>query len=109
MRLVRDAGVGSDRFAVNLGANDGATSDPVAGLFHDGWSGVAVELEARHYSNLHLNLGSTNATLLCPLAATPENIVPLLEASGAQPDFDYLKVITVTLISDTIRAEAHPS
>ena len=56
---------------MNLGANDGATSDPVAGLFHDGWSGVAVELEERHAPQLHHNLGKTKASIYCPQVTYP--------------------------------------
>ena len=87
-----DSGSKIDRFAVNLGANDGATSDPVAGLFHAGWSGVAVELEARHAERIHQNLGATKATLFCPQAATPDNIVPMLHDQPTNADFDYLKI-----------------
>jgi len=81
-----------NRFAANFGANDGKTSDPVAALYHAGWGGLAVELENIHCSKLEHNLGSTNASLKCPLGVNPANVQALLEEARAPLEMDYLKV-----------------
>jgi len=82
-----------NHFAVNLGANDGATSDPVASLYHGGgWAGLAVELEPSFCGRLTANLGGTNASIACPVGVTPGNAAALLAEAQAPRDLDYLKV-----------------
>ena len=92
-------GFSMNRFAVNLGANDGATSDPVAVLYRNGWRGVAVELEDQFCGRLRANIlggggggggRGNNVTVHCPVAATPLNTPSMLE--GAPVDLDYLKI-----------------
>jgi hypothetical protein len=70
----------------------GKTSDPVAILFHDGWRGVAVEMEPNFCSRLKQNLVDTNATIHCPLAVTPLNAARLLSEAEAPRELDYLKI-----------------
>eukprot|EP00615_Pteridomonas_danica_P001025 CAMPEP_0114349996 /NCGR_PEP_ID=MMETSP0101-20121206/15984_1 /TAXON_ID=38822 ORGANISM="Pteridomonas danica, Strain PT" /NCGR_SAMPLE_ID=MMETSP0101 /ASSEMBLY_ACC=CAM_ASM_000211 /LENGTH=309 /DNA_ID=CAMNT_0001488915 /DNA_START=95 /DNA_END=1024 /DNA_ORIENTATION=+ len=79
-----------NHWAINLGANDGATSDPVVELYHNGWHGVAVELESQFCDRLTQNLDSAHVAIHCPVPATPLNIQTLLQ--GVPVDMDYLKI-----------------
>lgn len=54
----------------------------MAELYHHGWHGVAVELEARFCSELENNLvDSEGVTIHCPVPATPLNIETLLKVT----------------------------
>ena len=80
------------RFAVNLGANDGVTSDPVYAVFEAGWAGLALEADARFAAPLAANLPWPRVQRLVPERAEPPTIAARLHELGTPRHFDLLKV-----------------
>jgi len=97
---------GPGHVAVNIGANDGATSDPVVGLYHAGWTGIAVELEARFCPVLAsvVHKQHTNVGVMCPVKATPENTPRMLHDHNVAKDFAYLKIDIDSYDCDVLQA-----
>ena len=80
-----------DMFIINVGANDGATSDPVYSLFAAGASGLLVEVNSDLYSLLKNNV-PWNRTIKLNAPMTPSNIVNVLIDHKVPQVFDIFKI-----------------
>ena len=94
------AGVAVNRFAINVGANDGSASgvnfeDPAAPLFRAGWAGIAFEAGDDNFSKLKANLPASNVSKVQAFV-NPANIEELL----AEVPADIVGFFTIDIDSD---------
>ena len=83
---------GHSRTLVDIGAGDGRVGSNTLALFKSGWRGVGVEWDARKMRKLAGVYERLPEAFACRLRATPENVVPLLEAYGVETNFGVLSV-----------------
>lgn len=85
-----------DRFALNIGGNDGKSHDPVFPLFERAnYHGLVIEADEIFRDALYHNLSPVNHTgCVFPLVKTipPESYAALLHAYGFPLNFDAMKV-----------------
>jgi len=77
---------------VDIGASDGLSMSNTYPLYKDGWSGLAVEFDAKKFSALassYINFPNVN---LAKCMVTPENIISLLSANGIPETFEFLSL-----------------
>jgi len=85
-------GISLNKFAVNLGADDGITSDPTYALFSTfGFRGVAFEPNKSSFATLVKNLPSTNVIKINDYV-TPENVLINFDDLKIPVDADVIKV-----------------
>ncbi len=84
-----------DRFAVNIGAQDGKTGDPCYSLFAAGYAGVVFEGDPNYFSRLHGYLAGVNSSGRVHVSwgyTSPAKVVPTLQSYRTPTDMDVLKV-----------------
>lgn len=80
----------ADRFCVDIAASDGVTMSNTLFLYKQGYSGIAVEYDARKFAALARRYQRFSDVQLVRTRVTPENIVALLDACYAPRQFDFL-------------------
>ena len=87
------ASVRLPRFAVNIGANDGATHDPVYPLFLAGYKGVAIEGDPRWNDSLVRTFAPLAGKVVHAIAlVSPQNVAGLLRDHRTPKKLAALKV-----------------
>lgn len=80
------------RTAVDIGAGDGMRWSNTYALFLNGWQGLGIEFDNRKFVKLARAYKFFPAVYACRNRATPDNIVPLLEAYEIEENFSVLSL-----------------
>jgi glycosyltransferase involved in cell wall biosynthesis len=79
-----------NKYCVDIAASDGITMSNTLFLFKRGWSGIALEFDAKMFSELALLYKEFSSVDLVKTKITPENIVSVLKACLCPKDFAFL-------------------
>lgn len=101
-----------NRVAVNIGANDGKTQDPLYNLFFNrNWRGLAVEANPPDFDLLKKNLAGKNVRMVLG-TITPANIVRLLSEADVPTDVDIFKIdidsFDISVLFELLRSGFRP-
>lgn len=77
-------------YCVDIAASDGISMSNTYSLYKDGWSGLAVECDARKFSELASNYINFPHVNLAKCMVTPQNILSLLAANEVPERFELL-------------------
>jgi len=78
--------------AVDIAALDGVTGSTTYDLYKMGWGGLAVEYDAKGFSQLARNYVNFQEVNLAKCMVTPINVLALLETNGIPRNFDFLSL-----------------
>jgi hypothetical protein len=83
---------GHNRVAVDIGAGDGMRWSNTYALFLNGWKGLGIEFDNRKFVKLARAYKFFPDVCACRNRATPDNIVPLLQAYETPKEFSVLSL-----------------
>jgi len=81
-----------DHAAVDIGAGDGIRWSNTYALFLNGWQGLGIEFDSRKFVNLANAYKYFPNVFACRNRATPDNIVPLINAYDLDKNFSVLSL-----------------
>ena len=79
-------------FCVDIAASNGVSHSSTLPLFRRGWTGLAVELNSRKFSQLAYVYSSFRGVALANVKVTPVNIASLLSAHSIPSEFELLNL-----------------
>lgn len=79
-------------YCIDIAASDGISMSNTYSLYKDGWSGLAVECDARKFSSLASNYVNFQNVNLAKFMVTPKNILSLLSANEIPEKFEFLNL-----------------
>lgn len=82
----------TNRFCVDIAAQDGVAGSQTVGLFKKGWQGLAVEYDARMFAELSQIYEALPSVSLVRTKVVPENVVAILKTALCPKDFAFLSL-----------------
>lgn len=79
-------------FCVDIAASNGVSYSSTLPLFRRGWTGLAVELNSRQFSQLAYVYSSFKGVALANVKVTPVNVAALLSAHSIPSEFELLNL-----------------
>jgi hypothetical protein len=79
-----------NKYCVDIAASDGITMSNTLFLFRKGWSGLAVEVDSKMFSELSFLYKDFSNVNLIKTKVVPENVVSILKAADCPRNFAFL-------------------
>ena len=90
--LKEDLGLEKGGYCVDIAVSNGISMSNTYSLYKNGWSGLAVEFDARKFSYLASNYSAFSDVNLAKCKVRPQNVLSLLSANETPENFDFLSL-----------------
>lgn len=82
----------TNKYCVDIGAQDGVSGSQTAALFKNGWTGIAVEGDPAMFAVLSRLYHGLRSVHLARALVSPDNVVSLLTSYSCPEDFSFLSL-----------------